>query len=113
MLTRCEREGVLTICLEHGKASALDVELLDALARELDAAAAARALVLTGAGPIFCAGVGLADSRARGRTTSAASCRCSAGSWVPSSPSPSRWSPRSRGTPSPAAAWSRWPPTPG
>ncbi len=60
MIERSEHEGILTLRLAHGKASALDVELLDALLGELDGAAkGARALVLTGTGTIFCAGVDL------------------------------------------------------
>jgi enoyl-CoA hydratase len=60
MIERTLHEGILTLRLAHGKASALDVELLDALLRELDGAAAdARALILTGTGSIFSAGVDL------------------------------------------------------
>jgi enoyl-CoA hydratase len=60
MIARSQLEGVLTLRLAHGKASALDVELLDALLHELDGVAEdVRALVLTGTGSIFSAGVDL------------------------------------------------------
>jgi enoyl-CoA hydratase len=60
MIARSQHEAVLTLRLAHGKASALDVELLGALARELDGAAEdVRALVLTGTGSIVSAGVDL------------------------------------------------------
>jgi enoyl-CoA hydratase len=62
MISRSQHEGVLTLRLAHGKASALDVALLDALTRELEGAAESedvRALVLTGTGSIFSAGVDL------------------------------------------------------
>src|SRR5262249_15655798 len=60
MIARSQQDGVLTLRLAHGKASALDVELVDALLRELDGAAAdVSALILTGTGSIFSAGVDL------------------------------------------------------
>jgi enoyl-CoA hydratase len=60
MIERTLHEGILTLRLAHGKASALDVELLEALLRELEGAAEdVRALILTGTGSIFSAGVDL------------------------------------------------------
>ena len=60
MIERSQQDGILTLRLAHGKASALDVELLDALLREFDGATEdVRALVLTGTGSIFSAGVDL------------------------------------------------------
>jgi enoyl-CoA hydratase len=60
MIARSQHEGILTLRLAHGKANALDVELLDALLRELDGVTEdVRGLVLTGTGSIFSAGVDL------------------------------------------------------
>jgi enoyl-CoA hydratase len=60
MIVRAQHEGILTLRLAHGKANALDLELLDALLRELDQVADdTRALILTGTGSIFSAGVDL------------------------------------------------------
>jgi enoyl-CoA hydratase len=60
MIERSEHEGVLTLRLAHGKVSALDVELLDALTHALEGAPEdVRALILTGTGSIFSAGVDL------------------------------------------------------
>ena len=59
MIERDLADGILTLRLAHGKASAMDVELLAAFCDELDAAAEARAVVLTGTGSIFSAGVDL------------------------------------------------------
>ena len=60
MFERSERDGVRVLALAHGKASALDLELLHGLARELDEERAhPEPLVLTGTGSIFCAGVDL------------------------------------------------------
>ena len=55
-------EGVMHITLRHRKASALDLELCEALREEFELAAEredVRALILTGTGSIFSAGVDL------------------------------------------------------
>jgi enoyl-CoA hydratase len=60
MIARSEHEGVVTLRLAHGKASAIDVELLDALLTELNGVPEdVRAVILTGTGSIFSAGVDL------------------------------------------------------
>jgi enoyl-CoA hydratase len=62
MFERSTSDRILTIRLAHGKASALDLELCDALRVAIEQAAAddtVGALVLTGTGSIFCAGVDL------------------------------------------------------
>lgn len=59
MIERLSKDGVLTLRLAHGKAGALDVELLAALAEALNDARDADAVVLTGSGGIFSAGVDL------------------------------------------------------
>lgn len=59
MIERELDDGILTLRLAHGKASAMDVELLEALGRELADIGDARALVLTGTGSILSAGVDL------------------------------------------------------
>ena len=59
MLEIADRDGVRTIRIHHGKAGALDLELCDALAAAFRDAASARAVILTGTGRIFSAGVDL------------------------------------------------------
>ena len=60
MIERTLEDGILTLRLAHGKASAMDIELLQALVAELHAATdGCRAVILTGTGSIFSAGVDL------------------------------------------------------
>ena len=59
MIERSEAGGIVTLRLAHGKASALDLELCEELQRQLAAARDARAVILTGSGSIFSAGVDL------------------------------------------------------
>lgn len=61
MIERSTSDGILTLRLAHGKASALDLELLEAAALAVAEAGAsdARAVILTGTGSIFSAGVDL------------------------------------------------------
>jgi enoyl-CoA hydratase len=59
LIEREERDGIVTLRLAHGKASAMDVELMEALIGAFETASDARAIVLTGTGSIFSAGVDL------------------------------------------------------
>jgi len=61
MIERQDDDGIVTLRLTHGKASALDAELLEAIERSFDEVLGsdARAVVLTGSGSIFSAGVDL------------------------------------------------------
>src|SRR5207244_5133647 len=62
MLESDNDDGILTLRMAHGKASALDLELCGALQAEFEGAAEStdiRALILTGTGSIFSAGVDL------------------------------------------------------
>ena len=59
MIHREDRNGIAVLRIEHGKANALDLELCGALVEAFDAAGEARAVVLTGTGKMFSAGVDL------------------------------------------------------
>ena len=61
MIERTTEDGIVTLRLAHGKASALDLELLEGLALAVAEAtdSDAKVVVLTGTGSIFSAGVDL------------------------------------------------------
>lgn len=59
MIDAEEVEGIAILTLDHGPVNAMDLELLSALPRAFGDVADARAVVLTGAGRSFCAGVDL------------------------------------------------------
>src|SRR5579872_7039796 len=62
MIERQVADGIATLRLAHGKVSALDLELCNAIAREFESATASsdvRAVILTGTGTTFSAGVDL------------------------------------------------------
>ena len=59
MIHRDDHDGIAGLRIEHGKANVLDLELCNAIVEAFDDAGGARAVVLTGAGRIFSAGVDL------------------------------------------------------
>ena len=59
MIRRDDHDGIAVLRIEHGKANVLDLELCNAIVESFDDAGEARAVVLTGAGRIFSAGVDL------------------------------------------------------
>jgi enoyl-CoA hydratase len=61
MIELTRRGGIAILKMAHGKANALDIELCEAIAAEFEAlrGSEARAVVLTGQGPMFSAGVDL------------------------------------------------------
>ncbi len=59
MIHREDRDGIAVLRIEHGKANTLDMELCNAVVEAFEHAGDARAVVLTGAGRIFSAGVDL------------------------------------------------------
>lgn len=61
MIQRSDRDGIAILTLNHGKANALDVELCEELQKLMATIVASdiRAVVLTGTGTIFSAGVDL------------------------------------------------------
>ncbi|MBV8517003.1 MAG: enoyl-CoA hydratase/isomerase family protein [Acidobacteria bacterium] len=62
MIERTDADSIATLRLAHGKASAMDIELVDGIARafaEVAADESIRVAILTGTGSIFSAGVDL------------------------------------------------------
>lgn len=59
MIEREDLDSIVLLRLAHGKVSAMDAELLSALARAFDEARDAAAIVVTGSGSSFSAGVDL------------------------------------------------------
>ena len=59
MIHREDHDGIAVLRIEHGKANTLDLELCNALVEAFEDADEARAVVLTGTGRIFSAGVDL------------------------------------------------------
>ena len=59
MIHRENHDGIAVLRIEHGKANTLDLELCNALVEAFEDAGEARAVVLTGTGRIFSAGVDL------------------------------------------------------
>src|SRR5215471_19937891 len=68
MLDLEERGDVAIMRLQHGKVNALDLELLLAITEAMRAADQARAVVITGSGSVFSAGVDLQRIVAGGRS---------------------------------------------
>ena len=59
MIHREDHDGLAVLRIEHGKANTLDLELCNAVVEAFEDADEARAVVLTGTGKIFSAGVDL------------------------------------------------------
>ena len=59
MIHREDRDGIAVLRIEHGKANTLDTELCSAIVDAFEDASEAGAVVLTGTGKIFSAGVDL------------------------------------------------------
>ena len=59
MIHHDDHDGIAVLRIEHGKANVLDLELCDAIVEAFENAEGARAVVLTGTGTIFSAGVDL------------------------------------------------------
>ena len=98
-------DSVTLVQFDHGRVSALDLEFLLALRAELaELADTGTALVLTGTGSAFSAGVDLVRLVDGGPDYVAGSSLPCPASSTTSSPTAARWWPPSTATPSPAAA---------
>jgi enoyl-CoA hydratase/carnithine racemase len=102
MLITEDRDDVAVLRIEHGRVGALDVELLNALTEAVTASD--RALVITGSGSSFSAGVDLRRTLDGGRPYTAEPWRRCPACFASCSTIRDRRSRRSTGTPSPAAA---------
>ena len=67
MIHREDRDGIAVLRIEHGKANTLDLESCNAVVEAFEHAGDARAVVLTGTGRIFSAGVDLFRVLAEGK----------------------------------------------
>ena len=95
MITTETRDRVTVVRLAHGKVNAFDPELMSGLIDQLDALEKAdtAAVVLTGAGRVFSAGVDLRGLTAGGPDYVKRLLPLLGGAFSRRSPSPSRWSP--------------------
>jgi enoyl-CoA hydratase len=59
MISTEDRDGIVVVRIDHGKVNALDIELLHAITGTMHGLAQAPAVVLTGTGTVFSAGVDL------------------------------------------------------
>ena len=108
MISVEDHHGVAVIRLAHGKVSALDIELCHAITTTVRGHADAGAIVLTGTGPVFSAGVDLRRIRDGGASYVAEFLPMLDEAFLALSTPRDRSSPRSTATPSPADAC--WPP---
>ena len=104
-------DGVTTVRIDNPPVNAFDLKLVD------DAVAIMRSIegpiVLTGAGACFSAGVDLRAILDGGATYTDRFLAAVSAAFLAVFDHPGPWSLPSTGTPSPAAAYWRWPPTSG